>query len=273
MDKFQYEPPEGLKKLTEQLRQISEQSREWLLPIQETIQKYNAVLQPIIDASKQVEDRFKQITASISVPDSLKVVSKMKESQYVYWDYLTSAFIDGAINSIDFEMFLLDYESRDNYKSSERLISECDVHPFLQQYKVLFSQAIKSYRNEQYNIASTGITAIIDAVLSEATQNPTHKPKERCNAILDKLMVSDDVADEEYATLTLFMTFNAMVKSFYESIPFSNLEPSFLNRNWIMHGRIQREMTRLDCIKLLRFLYGIILIDYIDVVNPNNDTD
>ena len=197
----------------------------------------------------------------------------MKDSQYVYWDYLTSAFIEDAITSIDFEMFLLDYESGNNYEISERLISECGNHSFLQQYQVLFSQLIKSYRNEQYNIAATGITAIIDAVLSEATRNPTHKPKERCNAILDKLMVSDDVADEEYATLTLFMTFNAMVKSFFETIPFSDPEPCFLNRNWIMHGRIQREMTKLDCIKLLRFLYGIILVDHIDVGNPDNNTD
>ena len=111
------------------------------------------------------------------------------------------------------------------------------------------------------------------AVLSEATQNPTHSPKERCNAILDKLMDLDDIADEEYATLTLFMTFNAMVKSFYKTISFSDPEPRFLNRHWIMHGRIQREMTRLDCIKLLRFLYGIILIDYIDAINPDSGTD
>lgn len=270
MAAFQYEPPEELKKLTDQLKQIAEQSSAWLQPIQETIQKYNDVLQPIVEASKQFDESFKQLTASIKVPDSLKVVEKMKSSQYVYWDYLGSVFVDDAIHSFDFDMFLLDCESENNYGKSKQLINECSTHPFLQPYSVLFTQAIQSYRNEQYNIAAVGFTAIIDAVLSEATKNPTHKPKERCNTILEKLMADEYVADEEYATLTLFMTFNAMVESFYETIPFSDPEPVFLNRNWIMHGRIKRELTKLDCIKLIRFLYGIILIDLIDTLGPVN---
>jgi hypothetical protein len=65
-------------------------------------------------------------------------------------------------------------------------------------------------------------------------------------------------------TLALFMTFNATAISFYRTIPFSDEEPDYLNRNWIMHGRSQSENTRIDFIKLLRFLYGIILINYID---------
>ena len=69
------------------------------------------------------------------------------------------------------------------------------------------------------------------------------------------------------------MTFNTFAKSFYETIPFSDEEPQLLNRNWIMHGRSQREYKRIDCIKLLRFLYGIILVDYIDSqgIVPNNE--
>ena len=146
----------------------------------------------------------------------------------------------------------------------------------LQTTERLNMYALKLSGKESPNVLFIG-TASMDsdeyAVLSEATQNPTHSPKERCNAILDKLMDLDDIADEEYATLTLFMTFNTMVKSFYKTISFSDPEPRFLNRHWIMHGRIQREMTRLDCIKLLRFLYGIILIDYIDAINPDSGTD
>lgn len=125
---------------------------------------------------------------------------------------------------------------------------------------LLFSQAIEAYREGKYNLAVIGLTAIIDAVLSEATENPTHKPIDRCNVVLDKLIADEYIADDEYATLTLFMTFNSVVKSFYGTVSFSNCEPDYLNRNWIMHGRSQKENTRLDCIKLLRFLYGIILV-------------
>ena len=273
MIEFQHVPSEALLKLNEQVKRIYEQRTEWFQSIQEATQKHYAALQALIDASKQIEDIFKQISVTINIPDSLKIVGKMGESQYVYWDYVTSTFVDDAINANDFEMFLLDYESKNNYEKSELLISECDIHPFLQQYQVLFLQCIECYRNEQYNIAAVGLTAIIDAVLSEATQNPTHKPTDRCGVILEKLKAADDVADEEYAVLTLSITFNSMVNSFYKTISFSDSEPCFLNRNWIMHGRMQRELTKLDCIKLLRFLYGIILIDYIDVINPNKNTN
>lgn len=31
-----------------------------------------------------------------------------------------------------------------------------------------------------------------------------------------------------------------------------------------MHGRVERVLTRLDCIKLIRFLYSILLISDLD---------
>lgn len=273
MNYFHYDPLEGLRRLSEQLKEISEQHKAWLQPIEEALHRYDSILQPMIEASKQLDDKFKEMTANIKIPDSLAVIGKMKSSQYVFWDYLPSSFIESALSSLDFDDFILEYESKDAFAASEKLLDDCKVHPYLQSYNVLFVQSVEAYHNGLYNVAATSLTAIIDAVLSEATKNPTHKPKERCEAILNKLMADEFVADEEFATLALFMTFNAMVNSFYKTIPFQDEEPAFLNRNWIMHGRLQRRLTRLDCVKLIRFLYAIILIDYIEAQGTVNGNE
>ena len=44
---------------------------------------------------------------------------------------------------------------------------------------------------------------------------------------------------------------------------FDDPEPKILNRHWIMHGRSLRRKTKLDCVKMIRFIYGIILLDEI----------
>ncbi len=264
MSDFHYEPPEGIERLQEQLKTLLEQTKIWSQPITESIQKFDEIIRPLVEAAEAWREKVKQMSLNLEIPTSLKVVGKMAASQYVFWDDFTQAFIDDALNAYDINFALFDYESENDFARSESVIKECAEHAYLQSHLSLFSQAIDAYHEEKYNLAAVGLTAVIDAVLSEATHNLTHKPKDRCEAILDKLKANEYVANEEYATLTLFVTFSSMAKSFYETISFSENEPNHLNRHWIMHGRTLAENTRLDCIKLLRFLYGITLINYID---------
>lgn len=260
MNDFKNEKSENLQKI----KALSEEAREHIQPITKAMQRVEEVFQPLIEAAEAWSKMIKRMSLSFEIPAPLKVIGKMKDSQYVFWDYFTQPFIKEILGKCDINVVLYDYESEDNFVRSENIIEKCKQHLYLESHLLLFSQTVNAYHEGKYNLAVIGLTAVIDAVLSKASGNHTHKPKDRCNAILEKLMAEEYVADDEYATLTLFMTFNAMVKSFYESIPFSDNEPNHLNRNWIMHGRSLSENTRLDCIKLLRFLYGIILINYID---------
>ncbi len=264
MSDFQYEPPVGTERLQEQLKSLPEQTKTWSQLITESIQKFDEIIRPWVEAAEAWLEKIKQMSLNFEIPASLKVIGKLAASQYVFWDYFTEAFIDDALNGYDINFALFDYESEDGFARSESVIKECAEHAYLQSHLLLFSQAIDAYHEEKYNLAAVGLTAVIDAVLSEATHNLTHKPKDRCEAILDKLKANEYVADEEYATLTLFVTFGSMATSFYKPISFSENEPNDLNRHWIMHGRTLAENTRLVCIKLLRFLYAIIISNYID---------
>ncbi len=259
---FQYAPPESLRRLSGQLKELSDNSRAWMQPIKDAIQQYDILFKPIIEATKLWDDRIKQATASIKNSPSIRAVNTLKSHQYVFWDYLSHPFVDYLLCNP--ESAIVENESRNDYSLSEELIRNCQKHPYIAAHQCLFLHSVDAYHQEMYDLAAVGFTAVIDAMLSEATNNPTHKPRDRYQAVLDKLMAGEFVADEEYAVLILVMTFNAMAISFYETAPFSEEEPPYLNRNWIIHGRSQRGYGRIDCIKLLRFLYGIILIEYID---------
>ena len=60
---------------------------------------------------------------------------------------------------------------------------------------------------------------------------------------------------------SLFYTFNKTVEIFTANSDFHGKEPKGLNRHWIAHGRSRRKKTKLDCVKLINLVYGIILID------------
>ena len=95
---------------------------------------------------------------------------------------------------------------------------------------------------------------------SLASGDPTHRPDPRFALILEKFEKNEELNREEYSLATLLLTFDGMIHTLYSTVPFSSVEPSSLNRNWIIHGRSRSQKNRLDCIKLINFLYAIILV-------------
>ncbi|MBE6835176.1 MAG: hypothetical protein E7515_02855 [Ruminococcaceae bacterium] len=213
---------------------------------------------------EELLESIKQIISRIKMPDSFEAISKMNKVQYVYWDYLSQDFIDDILNACDVDNYLFEYEGKGDFASIELIIKKCIENVFINQYKTLFSQSLDAYHDGSFHLSALGLTAIIDATLSEVSQNSTPHAKERYDKILEKLKNKEIVDEEEYAILVLYWTFHSMAKSFYKKAPFSEQEPILLNRHWIAHGRTKREFSQLDCIKLIRFLYSILIIGEFD---------
>ena len=76
-----------------------------------------------------------------------------------------------------------------------------------------------------------------------------------------KLEDNEEIENDEFSVFALLITFRETMESFSHNSDFKKKEPKNLNRHWIMHGRSRRRKTKLDCIKTIRFIYGIILID------------
>lgn len=67
--------------------------------------------------------------------------------------------------------------------------------------------------------------------------------------------------NDEYSELLLLCTYSRSMDIFDDYSNFKGREPDNLNRHWFMHGRINRELSRLDCVKIIRMLYGTFLVN------------
>lgn len=145
-----------------------------------------------------------------------------------------------------------------------KTIKKCLSDFLMQKYKRLFEQSITCYRKEYYDIAINGLTSIIDGLLSDISKNTTHSMPPRINAVINKLTTNDVLDDEENALLISALTFEKTLTSFCAFAPFEEEEPKGLNRHWIAHGRSKRKKTKLDCVKLINLIYGMLLINQIN---------
>ncbi len=254
-------------------------------PILQAFQKYNEMMQPINDAMKRYQEKLQPLVDALNAQNRkiqdlgntfseafrpIRAIHRITASQNVFWEYITSEFVDIILNSQDVNESLQEYESKDNYRKSNAVIEKCSVHLFVEPQKRLYEQTIKVYREGQYELAVIGLMSVIDCALSIASGDPTNIPKTRCEALIKKLADNTDIDNEEYAILMLVSTFQAMFRTLYKRIDFKEIppydeEPEKLNRHWSIHGRSIREKTRFDCIKLINFLYGIILIDELTI--------
>ena len=129
----------------------------------------------------------------------------------------------------------------------------------------ILSQAIDSFLTKNYDLCAIGITVVIDGELSVITGDPGTNIKRRIEPLLEKLDDDEVLSEDEYSLFSLYLTVDETMKTFAASSNFGNeKEPQYINRHWTMHGRTQRRKTKMDCVKLLRFLYAIILLDKIE---------
>lgn len=254
MQKHQSMPPS--------LAVVLQKHIEMMQPIIEIAREYTEMMRPIIEATEAFKAQFGDITAkALKAMRPFLAINKFKDVQYVYWDFISIDFMEEVIASDNVNKTLQTYESQNKFQKSESVIIECLHHPYILSQAHVFEQTIRAYHNDQYDLATIGLLSVIDSVLSEASRNLTHNPLKRCKSIFDKIENKNPLDSDEYAIVSLGLTYQGTVESLYKTVSFSEKEPKNLNRHWIMHGRSKREKTQLDCIKLINFLYGIILID------------
>ena len=225
--------------------------------IQASIQAYNEVFKPIREEIANFSKNYGEILAKFADRiRPLSAIRKLEESQFVYWKPLPEYLVDQLLSNKSTDTVLLEFALQDDAELIQHITSECEKHIFLKDNSILFNQAMSAY--------AVGLLSVIDGVLSEATKQyrNTNIPS-RGRTLLKKLEDTGSLDETEYAVLTLELTFEATMDSLAAQSDFTQDEPSNLNRHFIIHGHSKKEKTQLDCIKLMNFLYGILLIDKI----------
>lgn len=232
------------------------------------INDFSRKLDSIYENINPAIDRLKRIASSIkSFSRLMASIDKLCGVQYVCWDYLDEDFISGLLQSNNTNKYLRLRFEKEKYKSVYDTIEKCKKSDLVPN-KRLLEQVEFSFVNGKNEIAILGLIALIDDALTLVSGDASTSIRNRVEPIIEQLNDNDSIESDEYAIIIFLFTFESTVKSFDRFVDFSLPEGKELNRHMIVHGRAHRRKTKLDCVKLINILYGIILLD--ELANTNN---
>ena len=244
---------------------------EIMFPITNQVQKIQETFKPILDALEKFKVHFNEIgNALVKASRPLDAIRKMGEAQFVYWEYMTSEYIDLILNAENLNKALREYTQQDRFCKVNNTIDKIFSSPEMHKHRRLFSQSVKAFRDGNSDLAVTGFTSVFDGFLSDVSKNTSSSLTPRIKTIKEKLDNDELLDHDEYATLTLALTLEKTLDSFSAFSDFSKKEPKGLNRHWIAHGRSTRKKTKLDCVKMINLIYGLLLIEQLDSLETTN---
>ena len=244
-----------IKEFTKKFEELVRPINEAYKPLSEFTIKLGELVKPINEEVTKLGfaliKGFKPITAA----------KKLGEAQFVYWARLDEELIDSIISSGNINKFLRELYESNKYVKLEKTISLCYKHPLINRHKRLFLQAIMAFREGKNDISVLRLIAIIDGLFTDVSGDYGTKFMKRAEAIKKKVEKNEEIHNLELIPMILALTFQKTVDSLFKPAPFDKKEPKGLNRHWIMHGHSRRRKTKLDCVKLINFIYGILLIN------------
>ena len=233
--------------------------------IPETIKRYQEVIRPLAQKASEISAMINSDAFSDALRRSatyFQSVSIMGEKQFVCWEPIPRSIAEEIIDASNPNGILKKYALREKGAVLESVIEKCAENVYVQKRSRVFSQAVEAFRNKHYDLALIGILSVVDSVLSDTSKQIKNTSIfKRGAALIEKLENNETLDNDEYAVITLVMTFEATMTTLGANSDFSKKEPTGLNRHWIMHGRSGRRRTQLDCIKLFHFLYGILIVN------------
>ena len=242
-------------------------------PALEALQNIQSTLQPIVEALEQYKPKVAEIgQALLQASRRFSAIRKMGDAQFVFWDYMTDEFVDAIVGAENINKTLREQLIRDRFSAVNKTIDKTLSSAVMQKHKRLYSQSVKAFRSGDSDLAVTGFTSVFDGLLADTSGNPTSRLGPRINAIKQKLDNDELLNHDEYATITLAMTLEKTLDSFSAPSDFKGKEPKGLNRHWIAHGRSTRKKTKLDCVKMINLIYGLLLIGDIESTASSNSS-
>lgn len=215
----------------------------------------NEIIQPI---KQQIEANTPAILESIkhisTVQQVFSVADKLGEHQFVVVDRIPKLLVERASKGENIDDLAVEFLITDEI--IQKTADDCG-----RDKSTLLDQSIKAIFNGSYNLAMLGLFAELDKELSEQTGNIRsvnfRKRYESINKAIEEKgeLFLDEMAGRDYLLCT---TYKTAIDGIGDDEKFDKQEPNEINRNWIMHGRSEKEYTRLDCVKVLNLIYGTI---------------
>ncbi len=253
------------------LSETISQMQEVIRPAIEAIYNIQSTLKPIVEAVEQHNQEFAEIgQALLHFSRRYSAIMVMGEAQFVFWDYMTDEYVDVIVDAGNINKTLRDEMLRDRFSKVKGTVDKTISFPVMQKHKRLYLQSVEAFYNGNSDLAVTGFTSVFDGLLADTSGNPTSSLKPRVEMIKQKIENAELLDQDEYAMVTLATTLQMTLDSFSTNSDFKGKEPKGLNRHWIAHGRSTRKKTKLDCIKMVNLIYGLLLVGHLESVKAHS---
>ena len=137
----------------------------------------------------------------------------------------------------------------------ERIKSRLNNSPLLTTKEYIIRDIFSGIESGHYPIASIALATLFEYVLAEKTEQIGPNLSRKTKLFIEH--VGPHPIDEEFLYCYGLAPF---LERFSENVPFTNEEPIYLNRHWICHGRMYRELRQKDFYQLLAAFYALISI-------------
>lgn len=141
------------------------------------------------------------------------------------------------------------------YESIRKELLECQL---IKHKKKLIEQIFDSLDRKEYWISCIALSTILEFLLAlESNINSTRMP-----ILLESFMNNvRDISISEYEVVFLF-SLDGFLNNYIQSTNGfgREKEPEYVNRHWIAHGRMYRELTKIDTYQMLFAVYACIRV-------------
>ena len=236
---------------------------------------FQEIIISVLSKIKELKQRINEIGQGLGkLFEQTSAIKKLGDAQFVYWEYMTPDFVIDIVETKNINKTLREYFIKKHFKKVTDTINKTLDCERMCKRKHLYMQAVNAFRNSDCDLAVIGFVAVFDGLLSDISDNSMTSIIERLKIIEKKFENKEPIYDDECAIFILASTFYSTVESFAEFSDFNKPEPKMLNRHWIAHGRSTRKKTKLDCVKMINLIYGLLIVSDLkttDILSIEND--
>lgn len=189
----------------------------------------------------------------------MDAVIKLAEEHLMFTDDITMDYAHKFSESENVKKTLEDYYIDDDYKNFNSLVDRCKESKCLQENQKFFEQIMSAYERGHFQLACTGLFALIDRVLADNTSNAKNTSfLKRIETIKSKLDEKVELDEVEMKTFCIYILMDTENGSIFDDSDFRKEEPELINRHWLLHGRTKRNESFFDFLLVLLWLDAII---------------
>lgn len=157
----------------------------------------------------------------------------------------------------DADEFLRWYFTEDDYKYFKNMIKGILEAPISEGIKKVVDECCFAFENKKYAICADSLISVIEGILSSFWDDKTNiRMMKICQAKEDELANEKEHLIKKY----IWVSYNKFIRKLYEKNDFTEDEPSFINRHWLLHGRSAYEIEEIDCIRLFNAVSSLCVI-------------